>query len=490
MKTDSDKVSARKVNRKMRDKGTFITRCLSAGICIFVLIILVILADSPEKSDGYSYYDPVIDQDSRIIRIKESPNGVYEDTCQGSNETDGELKNTYYKERTDGELTKTFYKERTDDGTAVRIVSICDGEEKVLTDCEYSTFDFPYYFERGYEDIFYTFYLDDFVWEKTIYIESTGETYTLYYAQEIQYDSEGEEERTGFEGHLWVTDEDTRIVKRLFWQSEEPCTKITWEESMLLLQYADGSDRTCTLSEILKDPAEAVYEKCMQIDYSVKEYAIDAEEYDDMTDRIFKEAYYSALSGKDMVRTREGEEVYLKEYWYYQGGSDKEMSDEVFLENLIENAKFYYMDFDGDGLPELVTDIIGDGLHILKYLPNEEIVELFFGYERMPYYNLLGSGQLYYRNPTVANIGIWRYDIVDTDGQDYSVVYFEENADYKPHKDDESEWWDMAYFVYLDEELGLVQVDEERYQEITAKFFDAVEHAVTDMTFEEVFGEI
>lgn len=148
------------------------------------------------------------------------------------------------------------------------------------------------------------------------------------------------------------------------------------------------------------------------------------------------------------------------------------------------------MDFDGDGLPELVTDIIGDGLHILKYLPNEEIVELFFGYERMPYYYLLGSGQLYYRNPTIANIGIWRYDIVDTDGQDYPVVYFEENADYKPHKDDENEWWDMAYFVCLDAELGLVQVDEERYQEITAKFFDAVEHAATAMTFEEVFGEI
>ena len=34
------------------------------------------------------------------------------------------------------------------------------------------------------------------------------------------------------------------------------------------------------------------------------------------------------------------------------------------------------MDFDGDGLPELVTDIIGDGLYILKYLPDEEVVEI------------------------------------------------------------------------------------------------------------------
>ena len=135
------------------------------------------------------------------------------------------------------------------------------------------------------------------------------------------------------------------------------------------------------------------------------------------------------------------------------------------------------------------TDIIGDGLHILKYLPEEEIVKIFFGYERMPYYNLLGSGQLYYQNPTLANKDMWRYDIVDTDGQDHPVIYFEENADYKPHKENENEWWDMAYFVYLDEELGMVQVDEKRYQEITAKFFGAVEHAVAEMTFGKVFGE-
>lgn len=152
----------------------------------------------------------------------------------------------------------------------------------------------------------------------------------------------------------------------------------------------------------------------MQIDYSVKEYAIDTEKVDAMTDEIYKDAYYRALSGQDMVRTLEGKEVCLKEYWFFQG--DSEM-----------------------GMPELVTDIIGDGLHILKYLPEEEIVEIFFGYERMPYYNLLGSGQLYYQNPTLANKDMWRYDIVDVDGQEHSMIYFEENADYKPHKEDKRE---------------------------------------------------
>ena len=442
---------------QVKDKNTLIRRCLSIGICIIVLVMSVVISGRAEEQ---------IVQSDDIGVIKESKD----------------------------EPVKSFYKTRTDDGVSVCIVSYCNGEEKVLTDCEYSTVQFPYYFEKyssagADEDIFDRFYKDDFVWEKTINAEATGKQYTLYYAQEMQQGSLDKEKATSCEGHLWVTDEDTRIVKRLFWQSEAPYVEIRWETSVLSIQYADGSDRICTLEEILKDPAEAVYEKSMQIDYSVKEYAIDTEKVDAMTDEIYKDAYCRALSGQDMVRTLEGEEVYLKEYWFFQGDSNRGISDELFLEKLIENTKFYYIDFDGDGLPELVTDIIGDGLHILKYLPDEELVEIFFGYERMPYYNLLGSGQLYYQNPTLANKEMWRYDIVDEEGQEHPVICFEENADYKPHKEDENEWWDMAYFVYLDEELGMVQVDEKRYQEISGKFFDAVEHAVTEMTFEEVFGE-
>lgn len=72
------------------------------------------------------------------------------------------------------------------------------------------------------------------------------------------------------------------------------------------------------------------------------------------------------------------------------------------------------------------------------------------------------------------------------------MISFVEDADYLPHKEDEDEWWNMAYFVCLngifDEEQEMVQIDEQRYQEMTAKFFDAVKHAVKAMTFEEVFG--
>lgn len=450
-----------------------------------------------KKLNGYNYYAIIVNEDNRSIQVGKTRKDGYENyTYQWSNETDCEL-------------VKSFCDTRTDDGVSVRIVSFYDGEEQVLMDCEYDTEQFPYYFERyAYHnrDVFYEFYIDNPVWENIIHIDNHNKTYRLYYAQNIQYDSEYGENITGYEGHIWVVDEETRILKRLSLQSKTPYITITWEETdndkedgrfgrygeyngepMLLIQYADNSSRICTLSEILQDPMEAVYEKSMQIDFGVKEFHIDTVKYDAITDGIYKDAYYRAISGQDMVRTLEGKEVYLKGYWFFQGDSLMEMEDEIFLENLIDNTKFYYLDFDGDGLPELVMDIIGDGLHILKYLPDEEIVEIFWGYERTPYYHLLGSGQLYYRNNMLASKALWEYDIVDANGQDSLVIFLMEDADYKPHKEDDC--WDVAYWVYLDEELGLVQIDEKSYKEIAKKFFKAVEHAVTAMTFEEVFGE-
>ncbi|MDE7358637.1 MAG: hypothetical protein K2N39_04265 [Lachnospiraceae bacterium] len=424
----------------MIHKDTFLLRCLRAGVCLFGLVILSAIACTAEAV----------------------------------------------------EEKKTFSRTETENGVAIRIVRFCNGEDQVLMDCEYDTVQFPYYFEKytthgSDEDVFNQFYMDNPVWEKTIYVENLNEAYTLYYAQNKQYDSEDKEKTTGYEGHLWVLDEKTRIVKRLFWQSAAPYKKITWKSSTLFIQYADGSKRTCGLSEILQDPAEAVCEKCMQIDFGVEEDPIDTEKYDAVTDQVYKDAYYGAVSGQARVRTAEKEYVYLKDYWCYQGGAL--MEDEAFLENLINNTRFYYMDFDGDGLPELVMDIIGDGLHILKYLPDEKIVELFFGYERMPYYHLLGSGQLYYENGMLANKLMLRYDTVDAYGQVRRIVSFMEDADYKPHKEDEEIWWDMSYWVYLDEELGMVQIDENRYREITEDFLNAVEHAVPVNTFEEIFGE-
>lgn len=84
----------------------------------------------------------------------------------------------------------------------------------------------------------------------------------------------------------------------------------------------------------LNGPAEEIYNRSMQIDYSVKEYAIDKTKYDAMTDKIYKDAYYRAISGRDMVRDSEERDVYL---W--------ELNVETFQKVELEYTKFYYMDF-------------------------------------------------------------------------------------------------------------------------------------------------
>lgn len=130
--------------------------------------------------------------------------------------------------------TRTIDKTETEKGIAVRIVDSRGGEERVLMDYEYDAAQFPYYFNRytdvyDSDDVFYQFYSDDFCWVKTIHTEDSDKRFTLYYAQNIRYDGEDKEKATGYEGHLWVTDENTEIVKRQFWQSQAPYTKITWK---------------------------------------------------------------------------------------------------------------------------------------------------------------------------------------------------------------------------------------------------------------------
>ena len=87
-----------------------------------------------------------------------------------------------------------------------------------------------------------------------------------------------------------------------------------------------------------------------------------------------------------------------------------------------------------------------------------------------------------------ANKSMWRYDTVDADGRVSQIVFFMEDADYKPYKENADHWWDTAYWIYLDEELGMVQVDEECYREVIGLFMEAVDHAVPAKEFEEIFG--
>lgn len=144
------------------------------------------------------------------------------------------------------EETRTFYKEEIESGVSVCIVSSRGRKERVLMDCEYDTSRFPYYFNKytTYDDvydIFHQFYMDKPVWEKTIHVDNPTRKYTLYYAQNIKYDGEDNEKAVGYEGHLWVLDEELgmvqvdekryrEITERFFDAVERAVPSMTFEE--------------------------------------------------------------------------------------------------------------------------------------------------------------------------------------------------------------------------------------------------------------------
>lgn len=395
---------------------------------------------------------------------------------QWSGELDYKLAGTFHVVRPERKNAFLVHMEKED-----------NGEEKIFMDYEYDMEEYPYYV---YDNFFMEFFNQEQFWVKTIQSNESGKHYQLSYGREdlSDYELETSDDGAVSEGDLWVLDESTQLIKRLTWRETASYREIQWEDGSFkqefIIYYEDGSEKRWTLEEILKDPAKEIYDRSMQIDYTVKESPIDTIKYDIQTDRQYKDAYYKVVSNQIPVRGTKSEKIYLKRYF---DDYVKETTDEEYLKDLIKSTLFYYMDFDGDGMPELVMDIMhGGGLHILKYLPEEDEVEFFIAYPRMPYYNLLGAGQLCYHHPGLANKDMWGYDVVDENGQTESVAFFIEDFNYV-HPDDGS--WQGTYWVDLYDELGMVQVDEESYKEITKNFFEAVKNAPSEMSFEEIFGE-
>ena len=73
----------------MRDKDTFIKKCLSAGISVFILLILLVSVGNGEKAEEEVPEEQVVqnidnsvikesEEDSRIIQVDKSKNGACE----------------------------------------------------------------------------------------------------------------------------------------------------------------------------------------------------------------------------------------------------------------------------------------------------------------------------------------------------------------------------------------------------------------------------
>ena len=110
---------------------------------------------------------------------------------------------------------------------------------------------------------------------------------------------------------------------------------------------------------------ERIIQEIVEFDFSPREYPIDYNKYTEEVDRAYKEAFYKCIT------RRVPQEYYsdiLGRAYYYHPTLRFKGSDKAYLEFLKE-LTYYYFDFTGDGLPELVIDYnyeITEGVDVLQ----------------------------------------------------------------------------------------------------------------------------
>lgn len=262
-----------------------------------------------------------------------------------------------------------------------------------------------------------------------------------------------------------------------------PPDKVNLVESSNMVQVSpnekvptDSSAQTSRYLEKEPGPEDIipiVCEKVENIDFTRKEFPINTALYNTETDLIYKEAFFKAITNKVPIML-DSKEVFFKEIF-----ADTAWEDADFLEVMIKRAgKYHYIDYDGDGLPELTIQVSGTA--ILKYVPDEDKVYLLEGRDSVT--NVLGSGQTYFTNLNELEGAYYEYRSKDEAG---NIVHVSFTISWELI----GEEWEYHYYVSMDE-FQDVEISEAKWYKITKNFFDARDNALPTQSFEEVFGDV
>ncbi len=244
-------------------------------------------------------------------------------------------------------------------------------------------------------------------------------------------------------------------------------TTITNSEGYSNIDYSDE-----VVHEKISNDIKYIYDRVKEFDFSVSEYSVDTAVYNSQTDKLYKKAYFKMLTNKTPLWIDDnGKAVYFKDF--FRG---EDLDNQNFLEYILKRAKYHYLDFEGDGLPELVIE--ADGLHIFKYSPDSKQIYLFYANHEK--WHLLGSKKIYYYSATSANRKTYSYEEVNKDGRvvksvDFEIYYEEGESD--------------RYFVSLDE-LVRIEIDRSTWDEITKDYFNSINKPLPSITFEEIFNDL
>lgn len=222
---------------------------------------------------------------------------------------------------------------------------------------------------------------------------------------------------------------------------------------------------------------QTVSERIRAIDFHVREYPVNEALYDSETDKLYREAFYKAVTNQKPILCRSYRSRDYEETMYREETRCSDLSDEEFIrQELKQSTRYYYMDYDGDGFPELI--IRNTGLYGLKYNPEQDQVTIFLNtYSSYGY--LMGAGQQYWHNPCIASKEMYSYYSEDRNGNQvyagFMTVY---------HSTDDGSY--KSYHVSVDD-FRDIEVEKALYEELFSLLETAREDTPASVSFEEFF---
>lgn len=228
---------------------------------------------------------------------------------------------------------------------------------------------------------------------------------------------------------------------------------------------------------------EMVCERLRSIDFTIKEYPIDTEIYTEEMDREYKEVFLQVLLNQIPVQYEDGEETYFEDI---DPNKEKLTADNITI--IKEGFVYCYLDFDGDGLPELIVDPLGayvrfGGPRIFKY--DRDSKKVYVDGYRFMRYRPLCAGKFYYEYDGSPDSLQYGYQEIDSQGNVIEEVTFQLAHPTPAYGDPERYFIGSLGDTYMD-----VEIDKESGDEIFHDFFEAMDNVVTEVTFDELFGDI
>lgn len=229
--------------------------------------------------------------------------------------------------------------------------------------------------------------------------------------------------------------------------------------------------RKKTAEETTEETTEETIRQARTIDFTIQESPVDMARYDEQTDQRYKEAFLKAVTNQIPIHfpNQKGTSFY-KDLVF----GTEEMEEDEF-QDAVRQSDYFYQDFDGDGLPELIVNT--KGTCVLKYYPRGNKVELY--HQKGEGWNLLGKGQMYaefteYTENTTELLYYYEYL-----GQEFCL------RDILTRMWD---GWESTYRISLDG-CPEIEVEEEIALEIFEGYFQAAKNAPHPMTFTQLFGD-